>query len=73
MTSIGPQHLNTFGSLENIIKEKMTMIESLPQDGVGIINKDNEYIRAYKFKHQIKNISYGISNTDVDYYGFNLT
>ncbi|MEA4874570.1 UDP-N-acetylmuramoyl-tripeptide--D-alanyl-D-alanine ligase [Anaerorhabdus sp.] len=72
VTSIGPQHLNTFGSLENIIKEKMTMIESLPQDGVGIINKDNEYIRNYKINNTCKLISYGITQSDVDYHATNI-
>lgn len=72
VTSIGPQHLNTFGSLDNIIHEKMTMIESLPHDGIGIINKDNEYIRNYKIKNTCKLISYGISESDVDYHATDI-
>ena len=34
VTSIGPQHLNTFHNIDNIIKEKMQEIEMLPPDGV---------------------------------------
>ena len=41
VTSIGPQHLNTFHTLDNIIREKMKEIEMLPKDGVGFINLDN--------------------------------
>lgn len=67
VTSIGPQHLSTFGSLENIINEKMSLIEKLPKDGVGIINFDNEYIRNYKVNNTCKIIKYGIDNKDVDY------
>lgn len=68
VTSIGPQHLNTFGSLENIINEKMKLIESLPEKGVGIINKDNEYIRSYAIKNNCRLVSYGIHEADVDYH-----
>lgn len=68
VTSIGPQHLNTFGTLDNIINEKMKLIESLPKDGVGIINKDNEYIRSYTIKNNCRLVSYGIHEVDVDYH-----
>ena len=67
VTSIGPQHLQTFGSQENIIREKMQMIEKLPQDGLGILNYDNELIRSYHIKNNVKIVTYGIENKDVDY------
>ena len=67
VTSIGPQHLATFGSLENIINEKMKEIEMLPSDGFGILNLDNEYIRDYSIKNNCKLISVGIDFEDVDY------
>lgn len=67
VTSIGPQHLNTFGSMENIIQEKMKMIEMLPQSGVGFLNMDNEYIRNYQVKNTCKLVTIGIDREDVDY------
>lgn len=60
VTSIGPQHLQTFKTMDNIIKEKMQMIENLPKDGLGIINIDNEYIRNYKINNKCKIVTYGI-------------
>lgn len=60
VTSIGPQHLNTFKTQANIINEKMKLIENLPLDGVGVINVDNEFIRQYNIKNTCKIISYGI-------------
>ena len=66
VTSIGPQHLNTFGSIENIINEKMKMIENLPSDGLGVINVDNEYIRNYHVKNNCQLVTYGIYH-DADY------
>lgn len=67
VTSIGPQHLQTFKTQENITHEKMQMIEMLPKDGVGILNYDNELIRNYKVKNSVKIITYGIQNENVDY------
>lgn len=67
VTSVGPQHLNTFGSLENIIQEKMQMIEKLPQDGVGIVNMDNSYIVNYPLKNHCRIVGVGIHNLNADY------
>lgn len=72
VTSIGPQHLNTFGSLENIIQEKMKMIENLPSDGFGVLNKDNELIRNYTIKNSCAIAWYGIEQEDVDYRGIDI-
>ncbi len=63
VTSIGPQHLNTFHNIENIINEKMQAIELLPSDGVGILNVDNEYIANYKVKNNCRLIKVAIHNT----------
>lgn len=67
VTSIGPQHLNTFLQLDNIINEKMQEIELLPSDGVGFINLDNEYIANYKIQNNCKIVSVGINNKKADY------
>lgn len=73
VTSIGPQHLNTFQTLENIIREKMYEIEMLPEDGVGFINLDNEYIANYEIKNNCKVISVGIENENADYVAEKIT
>ncbi len=73
VTSIGPQHLATFKSIENIVKEKMALVEKLPKSGVAIINKDNDYINNYQVKNTCKIVSYGINNHKVDYLAQNIT
>jgi len=45
LTGISGQHLATFGSLENIIKTKYELIESLPKDGLAVFNGSNEYCK----------------------------
>lgn len=67
VTSIGPQHLQTFGSQENITREKMQMIELLPPDGLGIMNYDNELIRNWKLKNSVQTVSYAIDYEHADY------
>jgi UDP-N-acetylmuramoyl-tripeptide--D-alanyl-D-alanine ligase len=46
VVEVGPQHLERFGSLENIAIAKYEIIRKLPPDGVGIFNWDNPYVRA---------------------------
>ena len=72
VTSIGPQHLNTFGSMENIIHEKMQMIEKLPVTGFGVLNRDNEFIRDYYLRSACRLAWVGIDREDVDYRAVNI-
>lgn len=73
VTSIGPQHLATFKSINNIIKEKMKLIENLPVDGVGVLNFDNEYIRNYKIQNTCRILTVGIDSVDVDFRATNIS
>ncbi len=45
VTEVGPQHLERFGSLENIREAKYEIIKALPPDGLGVFNWDNPYVR----------------------------
>ena len=64
ITSIGPCHLETFKSIDNIMRTKYELIENLPDDGTAIFNYDNEYVKKLAdktFKHKIL---YGIDNIE---------
>ncbi|MFM8289980.1 MAG: UDP-N-acetylmuramoyl-tripeptide--D-alanyl-D-alanine ligase [Planctomycetaceae bacterium] len=41
VTRIGPAHVETFGSLENILLGKWELVEALPPAGLAIINGDD--------------------------------
>ena len=43
ITSIGEQHLETFGSITNIVNTKNEIMDSLPEDGVGFFASDGEF------------------------------
>ncbi len=45
VVEVGPQHLERFGSPENVALAKYEIIKGLPPDGVGVFNWDNTYIR----------------------------
>ncbi len=72
ISSIGPQHLETFGNIKNIINTKFELIESLPSNGLAILNYDNYYIRNYVVQNPIKVLTYGIEQKNVSYYALNI-
>ena len=43
ITSIGPQHLDTFGSIANVAEAKNELIEGLPEDGAAFFAADSGY------------------------------
>ena len=66
LTSIGTAHLESFGSEENIQAGKFELIESLPSDGVGVLNGDDPKQVSYNLKNNVKILWIGIDNKDVD-------
>ena len=66
LTKIGTAHIEIFGSQENIQKGKFELIESLPSDGIGVLNGDDELQVNYKLKNNCKIIWIGIDNKNVD-------
>lgn len=63
LTGINEQHLELFGSQENIIKGKYELIESLPADGVAFFNAKNKYCVELYGKTNIKKFFYGETAT----------
>ena len=72
LTKIGTAHLETFLTQENIQKTKFELIESLPPDGVAILNGDDELQLSYNLKNKVKILWIGIENKDVDVYAENI-
>lgn len=72
LTKIGTAHIEIFGSQKNIQEGKFELIESLPSDGIGILNGDDELQVNYKLKNDCKILWIGIDNKDVDVYACNI-
>lgn len=45
ITAVGPQHLETFGTPENVLKTKLELFDSLPENGFGVYNYDSLMLR----------------------------
>ena len=72
LTCVGTAHLESFGSRENIQKGKFELIESLPSDGIGILNGDDPYQRSYQLKNNCKIVWIGIESEEVDIRATNI-
>ncbi len=70
ITSIGPQHLESFKTIDNIIKTKFELYDSVNKNGgITFLNYDNEYISK---QNKPNIITYGINNEKLNYSAFNL-
>lgn len=71
ITSIGPQHLNTFGSVENIVKTKFELADDVCKNGGTVyLNCDNDYICGAKNSYTYK--GYGVDNRSEYIYAENI-
>lgn len=71
ITSIGPQHLESFGSIENIIKTKFELADSVSEDGIVFLNYDNDYIVNKEIDKRA--VTYGIKDLPIkDYKAYDI-
>ena len=70
ITNIGTPHLDKYKTPENILKDKATLIDYMKDDGVGVLDMDNKYLREYKSSRPI--IYYAIEHHEADYYAENI-
>lgn len=70
ITSIGAQHLETFGSMENIISTKLELADAIPDSGCVYINADNEVLSKQKINKKVK--TYGLENKSADFVPANV-
>lgn len=66
ITSVGPQHLETFGTIENVRDTKFELADALPADGYAFVNADYDIIA----NREITNcnvVRYGLKETLLHY------
>lgn len=71
ITSIGPQHLQSFHTVENIIGTKFELADAVPAEGKVFLNYDNSYIRGHKIDKNV--VSYGTTGAAIDYRAYDIT
>lgn len=60
ITSIGPQHLDTFKTFENIISTKGELFKYLEPHGTAFVNMDDENVKNIVLRDDIKSVKYGL-------------
>ncbi len=58
VTGVNEQHISLFGSIENTFKAKYELIEALPEDGVAILNGNNEFTVRMAEKSPFREVLY---------------
>jgi UDP-N-acetylmuramoyl-tripeptide--D-alanyl-D-alanine ligase len=61
VTNVGPTHLERMGTIERIALNKAELVETLPEDGVAVLNADDPLVRAMASKAQGRVFFYGLT------------
>jgi UDP-N-acetylmuramoyl-tripeptide--D-alanyl-D-alanine ligase len=61
VTNVQPSHLERLGTIERIAEAKSELPESLPPDGVAILNADDPRVRAMTERTRARSTLYGLS------------
>jgi UDP-N-acetylmuramoyl-tripeptide--D-alanyl-D-alanine ligase len=65
VTNVAPVHLEFFDSLAGIARAKYELVESLPANGVAVLNADDEYVSQFGRDFKGKVVMYGTQAADV--------
>lgn len=72
ITSIGPQHLETFKKMENVAKTKGELLKGVTEDGAVFLPKDNSYCFELYQKDTHKKFLYSTKKDGSDVYAKNI-
>ncbi len=61
VTHVSASHLETFGTLEAIAREKGDLVAALPPDGVAVLNDDLPLVRAMAERTRARVLTYGLT------------
>lgn len=62
ITAVGPQHLESFKSIENVQKTKFELVDALPKNGLAVVNNDFKFA-ANRQVDNVKCVRYAVSET----------
>lgn len=63
VTTVQPTHLEVFGDLETIAREKSALVRALPADGVAFLNGDDPRVAAMAAGTAARVVTFGQSKT----------
>ncbi len=59
VTKIEPVHLERLGSIENIVRAKSELVESITRDGIAVLNDDDDRVRNMMARNRGRTLLYG--------------
>lgn len=62
ITNVGPDHLAFYGTIESSARSKAELLVNLPNDGVIILNADDDYFSRFSAQACCSVLSYGLSS-----------
>jgi len=62
LTGINEQHLEMFGSIKNTIAAKFELVQAIPENGLAIMNGDNDPVKNNYRKYKKNFVVYGLGN-----------
>lgn len=62
ITRVEAVHLEMFGTLDDVAQAKGELVESLPGDGIAVLNADHPIVRGMRDRTQARVLTYGVAD-----------
>lgn len=60
LTNVGPDHLETFGTVETTFQTNSEIVEFLPEEGMAVFNADDPWLAALEQRLGARAVMYGV-------------
>lgn len=71
VTAVGPQHLESFRTIENVQRTKFELVDALPREGLAVVNDDFPMVANRKVT-DCRCDRYGVTNVKAPYRGTDI-